>query len=310
MLSGGTVRPRAAVAAVAVLLALSGLPLVTAGPAAAGSCPGDSADSNGRGVQIEDCGEGSVTEDDGNGNGGGGGESEEGLPECDTDRLSYQGDAQWCEGAYACWAHIPSAVYPTPDAWPAEPPTEDSVYIFKACSLTDGSDSYSRYGWYPPEPDGPSTTELAWRAYDSLTVPEFELRHNPSGAAVVLLETWWWAEGPSGDPLTARAGRVSAVAEPVRLEADPGDGGGVLRCPFATASSDACAYTYERASVDGSAETADGSPAFPARARLVYDLRFEFNGEPLEPPGLPASLRTAWEGLPVRVTEVQANVVD
>lgn len=246
-------------------------------------------------------------EDGQDGGGGDGGGGSGGGPSCDLSLAGGLGDAQWCEGEAACWANIPSAVYPEPEDWPDDQPSEDAVYVFKNCTTPDG-ETYHDWYWYTP--DEPTIEELAWEAFGQLRLPEFTLAHNPAEKALVFLETWWWADGPNDAPVrgSSAAGLV-AVAEPQRLELDPGDGSGTLNCPWSTSKSDACAHTYQRASTDGDATTDEGEAAYPARARLVYDLHFEMNGQVLEhPQGLPETVDSGWQTTPVQVTEAQAIV--
>lgn len=217
--------------------------------------------------------------------------------------------SRFCEGESACFINFPSAVYPEPADWPEGQPTQDSVYTYKACFRPDGSRASGEWGWFVPEE--PSLPQLAWDAYGRLELPEFRLAFSPPEEALVLLDTWWWAEGPSdGAVQGSSAAGVVAIAEPARLEVDPGDGSELLDCPFTVEQSDVCAHIYERASTDGTAEAADGSPAYPARARLVYGVRFENDGAPLDLAGLPDRIASPWEETAVPVAEAQAVVVD
>jgi hypothetical protein len=233
----------------------------------------------------------------GSGGGGTGGGAE---PTCDWSLIEGRGEARWCEGAqgeYACWANVPSAVYPEPEDWPADQPSEDSVYIYKYCYGPDGTRAYSEWTWYTP--DEPSIQELAWEAYGRLVIPEFRLAFNPSEQAIIFVDTWWWAEG-AGDGAVrgSSAAGLVAVAEPDRLEVDPGDGSGTIVCGWVTAKSDTCTHAYQKASAGG----------YPARARLVYGVHFEQNGQVLDVPGLPDTLESGWEETTVPVHEVQAIV--
>ena len=100
---------------------------------------------------------------------------------------------------------------------------------------------------------------------------------------------------------------VVALGEPDRLEVDPGDGSGVLSCAWSTVESGECSYTFGRSSV-GQPVDGDGLPAFGVRMRLVYQVRFEVNGAPLEVAGLPTTLESPWQTTTVPVAEVQALV--
>ncbi|MGW8851518.1 hypothetical protein ACWGNE_27525 [Streptomyces xiamenensis] len=281
-------------AMLATLAACLLTPLTTSSAVAAPSgCPKIIWQNGEKTVSYENCGGGSQEESDN----GGGERSGNGTPSCDLSAMAGQGNTRWCEGTTTCWAHIPSSVYKTQAEAPEQPPpSEDAVYIFKWCVSADGESSYD-WMWYTP--DEISLEELAWQAYGRLTIPAFTLEFNPPQKAVIFIDTWWWASGTSDEVLTgSSAAGLVAIADPDRMEVDPGDGSGVMSCPFSTTKSDACAYTYERAS--------DG---YPARARLVYTVRFENNGAPLEVPGLPGAIESEWQEVTVPVTEVQASVV-
>ncbi|MDT0341798.1 hypothetical protein [Streptomyces litchfieldiae] len=231
--------------------------------------------------------------DDGEGSGGTGGQ-----PQCDLS-LVKQYSETWCEGENACWANIPSAVYPTPDTWPEEPPTEDSVYIFKECLGPDGTIVYSDWSWHVP--DQPSVEELARQAFGELAAPDFSLAFSPPEQSIIFVDTWWWADGPGeGEIIGSSALGVVAVGTPSHMDVDPGDGSGTMTCPFVTTESDDCSHTYNRASND---------PGYTAQARLVYDVHFEQNGNPLDLPGLPDTLEGPWVEAVVPVVESQAVVV-
>lgn len=236
--------------------------------------------------------------DDGDGDGDGGG----GEPPCDLAFLDGKGhpDAtRYCEGENACWANVPSEAYPTPDTWPEEPPTADSIYTYKTCYGPDGEVVYQDWTWV--EPQQPSIEELARQAYGALTPPEFTLSFSPPVETVVFIDTWWWAGGaPSGNVIGTSALGVRAVAEPSHLQVEPGDGSGTMDCDFVTSESDACTHVYERVSGDG---------GYPARGRLVYDVHFEQNGNVIELAGFPDTFETPWHETSVPVTEVQANIV-
>ncbi len=274
----------------ALALLVGALAVLSPSPAAADpNCHWVSKD-NGEMVYV--CEDGSDGSDGGDGDGDGPG----GEPACDMSLVEGSPDA-WCEGENACWANIPSAAYPTPDTWPSEPPTPDSVYIFKNCYGPDGGVVYQDWGWY--EPDTPSIEELAWDAYGALQAPPFTLAFSPPTESVIYIDTWWWADGAPADAVTGSAALgVVAVAEPDHMEVDPGDGSGTITCDFVVSESDECTHTYDRAS--------DG---YPARARLVYNVHFEQNGNVIEPTGLPETFESPWQETSVPVTEVQANVV-
>ncbi len=241
-----------------------------------------------------------------------GGRNDGGGLSCDLSLAERNYDATyWCEGELACFAHIPSALYPDPEDWPSEPPTPTSVYIFKQCIAPDGTMGPGVWQFLDlAELDQPTPEQLALEAFGRLTVPDFSLAFNPPTRSYVTIDTWWWAEGAGAGDITGSAAfGVVAIGEPDFIEVDPGDGSGSFECPWTVTQSDACTYTYDRASVNGTAVAADGSPAYPAQARLVYSVRFEQNGSPLDLPGLPDSLEGPWVSTPVPVAEIQATVI-
>ncbi|MDT0269503.1 hypothetical protein RM844_24790 [Streptomyces sp. DSM 44915] len=244
--------------------------------------------------ETETPGEDGGGEDDG-GDGGTGG-----APACDLSLVdAFIGATdRFCQGENACWVNNPPFEYPDEASWPEEPPREGAVYVYQECIGPDGEIVFSDYTWQGGE-EGPSLAELAQQAYGALNAPAFRLDFSPPDETLIFLDTWWWAAGAhDGEIVGTAALGVVAVGTPNRLEVDPGDGSDVLNCPVTTVESDACAHTYQRSS--------DG---YPARARLVYDVRFEQNGEPFELPGLPEALESPWQETAVPVNESQATVV-
>jgi hypothetical protein len=238
----------------------------------------------------------------GGGSGGadGGGGNEE--PPCNLETLQTQwpGASDWfCEGQNACWWNNPPAGM-EPSEYP-EPPSENAGdYVYKYCVDPNGNIVFQDYTW-TNIPDEPPLEEQAQTAFGELNAPPFELAFSPPGESVIYIDTWWWAEGaPSGNLEGSSAFGLVAIAQPDHLEVDPGNGKGTITCDFVTTESDACTYVYERASGDG---------GYPARARLVYDVTFEENDEPIDIPGAPDTFQSAWEETAVPVVEVQSNVV-
>ena len=223
-------------------------------------------------------------------------------PQCDLsvfDGKVHDGATRWCKGDVACWGNFPSVL--PEERWDdqtGEPrPSPDHIMTYVKCEDTEGE-----WGWYlPPDETGPSVWDLAWSAFGALTTPAFEPAFSPPTRSIVNLDTWYWADGPGSDPLTSSSGHVTAIAEPSHLQVDPGDGSSALTCDFETAENERCIHAYARASVGH----ADG---YPLRMRLVYDVRFEQNGSPLELDGLPTALESAWEQASLPVAEVQALV--
>ena len=150
--------------------------------------------------------------------------------------------------------------------------------------------------------------QAAREAFGRLATPVFTVGFNPPGRAVVGVPTWLWAQTAQAGVITgSSAFGVVAFGEPARLEIDPGDGSGVLDCPWSTAASWVCAYTYARSSV-GQRVGPGGQPAYTVRMRLVYRVRFENNGAPFVVAGLPAMLESPWQTTSLPVAEIQALV--
>jgi len=238
-------------------------------------------------------------ESEGPGEPGDGGSGSGGTPACDLSAVENVADFPFCVGTTACAVNNPSHLDPA--EWPEETrPSPTAIYTWRWCETAAGTVDYV-WTWYEPEVEGPSLTELAMQAFGALATPGFSVQFNPPGRAVVGVPTWFWAGTGNGGALTgSSAAGVVAIAEPSHLEVDPGDGSGTRTCPWSTSKSDACSATYDRASVR------DG--AYTARARLVYDVRFENNGAPLDLPGLPTALESPWATASVPVAEVQAVV--
>lgn len=251
---------------------------------------------------CEDSG-GDEGEDTGGDNGSGG----DNEPTCDLSQVEGEGPAgsvTWCQGTEACWGNIPSLN--PPETWEdlagGPSPGEGYIVTFVVCYPSNPGGSWQ---WIqPPEEQGPSLWELAWQAFGNIATPEFTLAFSPPTQSYVNLDTWYWAEGPSdGEIVGDSTGAVNAIATPDRIEVDPGDGSGVMECPFAVDEGDECLHTYVRASVDHP----DG---YPARMRLVYDIAFTNNGDPLELDGLPTTLESPWVDGPLPVAEVAAIVIE
>ncbi|MDT0166767.1 hypothetical protein Q9R32_14530 [Actinotalea sp. AC32] len=307
--SRGLARRLAGVARLVTLVAAAGLvlwsPVVLAPPASAeDGCMLVEAgrDEQGNIIWEEACPGGN--EDGGTtpGDGGSGGPS---TPTCDLSSVIGMGDYEFCVGTTACSVNNPSRI---PEAdWPMEErPSPEHIYTFQWCEPADGPAEYG-WSWYLPEDTGPSLSELAQSAFGALGAPVFDVGFNPPGRTVVGVETWFWAEGAGPGAISASSGVVSAVGTPARLEVDPGDGSGVMTCPFTTTESDACSHVYVRSSARGT-ESTDAGPAHAARMRLVYDIGFRVDGTPLTLPGLPDSLESPWTTVAVPVAEVQSVV--
>ncbi|RIQ13303.1 hypothetical protein [Jiangella rhizosphaerae] len=284
---------------------VAGALLVTASTASADCVLIPETHPDGSTTWTEDCSDsGGDDGEDTGGDNGGGGEQE---PTCDLSQVEGEGPptaVQWCMGEEACWGNIPSLN--PPETWEdlagGPSPGEGYIVTFVVCYPSNPGGTWQ---WIlPPEEQGPSLWDLAWQAFGNIATPDFTLAFSPPNRSFVNLDTWYWAEGPGdGEIIGESTGAVNAIATPDRIEVDPGDGSGVLQCPFTVAESDACHHVYAHASVDHP----DG---YPARMRLVYDISFTNNGEPLELDGLPTTLESPWVDGPLPVAEAQSIVVD
>jgi hypothetical protein len=243
--------------------------------------------------------------DNGDGNGNGNNE-----PSCDFSWIPspYWDDEQrMCVDTLPCIVRVPSLL--SEESWPDERPEPHAIYTYHQCFLESGATDSYWWDWYIP--DEPPIEDLAWQAFGRLSAPAFTLAFNPPQRTYVTLDTWWWADGAGeGDIVGSAAFGVQAIGEPDYIEINPGDGSPAFTCPWTSAESDVCTHVYRRASVNGSASAPDGSPAYPAEARLVYAVRFTQNGTPLDLPGLPDSLEGPWVSTSVPVAEIQSIVVD
>ena len=210
----------------------------------------------------------------------------------------------YCIGTSVCWSNVPSAL--PVESWPVDSrPSVDAIYTYQSCD-PDPSGTLTGWSWYTPPQI--SAAQAAREAFGLLATPGFTVGFNPPGRAVVGVPTWLWAQTAQVGVITGSSALgVVALGEPAGLEVDPGDGSGVLDCPWSTAASGVCAYTYSRSSV-GQPVGAGGQPAYTARMRLVYRVRFENNGAPFVVAGLPATLESPWQTASVPVAEIQALV--
>lgn len=259
----------------------------------ADGCWANVMDQNGDLVYVNTClgGGGGGTP----GGGGGGGSA----PTCVLSGL-----ADYCLGASACWANVPSAL--DASTWPeATRPSPESIYTYQSCN-PDPTGTLTGWSWYTPSTI--TVAEAARQAYGALGAPSFTVGSNPPRFSLVGVRTWFWAVGPSsGEIVGSGALGLVAIGRPESLEVDPGDGSGVLTCPWTVAKGPGCTHSYERSSV-GQPADASGLPAYPARMRLMYAIRFEQSGVGVAVPGLPATFASAWAATTVPVAEVQSVV--
>ncbi len=221
------------------------------------------------------------------------------APACDLSGL-----ADFCIGTSACWANVPSAL--DPSTWPEETrPSPESIYTYQSCD-PDPTGTLSGWSWYTPSTV--TVADAARQAFGALSAPPFAVRFNPPGRSVVGVDTWFWVAGPDAGEITGSGALgLRAIGAPAALEVDPGDGTGVLTCPWVVAQSADCAHAYLRSSVGQPPDTS-GIPAYPVRVRLVYDIRFEQGGVLLALDGLPATFTSSWVSATVPVAEIQTVV--
>jgi hypothetical protein len=163
--------------------------------------------------------------------------------------------------------------------------------------------------WVGQANEPPPLVDQAREASGRIRMPAATLVFNPTARTLVNLDTWFWAQGLSGEELRgSSAFGLVAIATPDRLVITPGDGSAPLSCSWVTVKSDSCAYAYRRSSVGGSARGPSGAPAYEASGRATWTLRFENNGAPVVVAGAPAVLTGPGMTAAVEVAEVQTIV--
>lgn len=290
-------------AAMFAVAAAAGMVAVTAIPASAeGVCPPGQILKQ---VQVDDNPvryEFTCVDPGGGGDGGGDGDGGGGGNECDL-----VAPFTYCNGGDRCY----QSEWHPPWALPPEPkPSPEAEAVIENCATPPGLAPTSYPIWSEPgEPAVPPLADQAWSAFGELVAPDFTLEFSPADLSFVGTETFFWAEGPSDGELTGTSAfTVVAIATPDHIDVKPGDGPGVINCGWATSKSADCVKTYFEASGGSGTTDSSGRPAHPAQARLVYDVRFENAGAPLDLPGLPTTLESAWQTTPVPVGEVQVIV--
>lgn len=247
---------------------------------------------------CENPGDDGGGEDDGGGGGGGGG-----GPRCD---LSHEPYTEFClTDDMPCRADIPSTV--PLDRWPMDQrPSPNHIYTFVECDDPDVEEPFSDHMWIRPYRD--ALPDLGWAAYGQLQTPAFTLGFTPADMTYVGAETRFTLDGlGDGQIIGAQAGPLLATGTLSHVEIDPGDGTGVIECDPDLRST-ACEHVYLTMSHEQTTLDLRGRPAFPAQARLVYDVTFTVDGVEQSPPGVPATLESPWNGTLVPVGEIQALV--
>jgi len=302
-------RRAAAAAATVVVVAVAAL-LVGAAPttAAGDPCQQQYVGADGKVHYRNICAGGGESTDPPAGGGGGDG------PSCYLGRkgqFNYQ--VAYCSGELSCYRFIPPPSSPLPDAWPARPPgtSETAQYANQACFTQPPAEELvsNEYIWVEPAEVDPAA--FLTQAIGNIALPTYTVGFNPPGRTVVGLPTWFWADGAGAGPVVgSSAGGLVGTATPAHLEVDPGDGSGSFTCAWSVTPSDTCAYSYRRSSARETTRTEKGTPAYPARMRLVLTLSFQFNGGPITLAGAPETISTPWQGTLVPVAEVQTLVTD
>jgi hypothetical protein len=234
-------------------------------------------------------------------------------PSCDL-----AGMATFCMGIRPCFYDAWHPPYLVPPGKPAGKPR----LKVRQCLVTNsaGPSAQMRFGswegtpvWVRPGDVGtePSLVVQARQAVGALRLPRGVLRFSPQGRSFVGLDTWWWVEGlPVGRVKGSSAFGLVAVATPVGLRVDPGDGSEIVECPVvrsvAVAERD-CVSVYARSSVGGSVRVG-GRPAFVAVATGTWRVAFVDSGTPVTIAGFDPVVEGPVVRVPVPVAEIQTVV--
>lgn len=247
---------------------------------------------------CHDNGGGNDPGDPGDPGDNGGGSSE---PSCDL-----KPPGTFCLGLNSCYWRD-SVVPFAPPKGPK--PAPDAEWKVRVCIGANLAESFEAVWIDPTEPQPPSLFEQAATAIGNLAPPTGTLAVNPTTRSLVSLPTWFWADGLTGDELTgSSAFGLVAIATPDYIEVDPGDGTGVVQCPWTTTQSDTCSHGYERSSATRGTASVDGHDAYAASGTPVWSIAFEINGTPVNIPGAPTDFRGQPMNAGVWVAESQAVV--
>ena len=296
-----TIAPQAFGTAFRILVALSATLafLVVTGPtASAAECIKEEPVQKPDGTIVYECVKWSEDGEPGDeGNDGGPVE-----PTCDL-----VAPATFCMGQTPCYYKENVVPFAPPKS---KPPKKDSEWKVRMCRNSPFGGAFMGEAVWMDEtqPQPPSLQEQAQTAFGQLQAPGAHLSFNPTTRTLVSLDTWFWADGLSGGELTgSSAFGLVAIASPDHLDLDPGDGSASLTCDWVTAQSDSCSYAYPRSS-EANGTTSVDHGAYAANGQAVWDVRFEFNGNPVNIPGAPTELRGPQMNTPVRVVESQSLV--
>lgn len=238
------------------------------------------------------------SEGGGGDSGGGGGGGGNATPSC-TYQDVYD---DFCMGDRACFMNDP-AVYQDVeeirdrgDSISDKPDDADHI-IYVGCIGPDGTE-YRNWYW-DTEFETVSVRDRLLAAYGRIVLPDVTPVHNPPTRTLVNLDTWWWAEGASSNPIVgSEALGLVAIAEPREMTVSAA--GQSISCPVVTTRSDACSMTFRR------------SGSHVATMRILYDIRFELDGAPFAVPAGNDELLTmeSSDTVTVPVLEVQSLVTD
>lgn len=187
-----------------------------------------------------------------------------------------------------------------------------------------GGPSYEAVIWVPDKannrpPAQATPAVLAQQERNRLPLPTPAVQHNPTGDALVNLETWWWIDSRQWHVLRQRTavGPVWAqvTARPVKSVWDAGDGTAPLTCrgggtPYDTdksadSQSTDCSHTYAQSSAGQPQNGTDPNDRFFTVTVTVY-WQVRFVGSGGAGGALPMMTRTTT--FPLRVEERQTVV--
>lgn len=150
----------------------------------------------------------------------------------------------------------------------------------------------------------PAITDVDIRRYvEDFLVPELVIRHNPEGASLTGIETWFWVEGWDGEPVIET---VDVLGFPVLVELylasvewDFGDGSRSTTTDLGHAYPEAAGTTHvytERSTASGA------NAAFTASSTVTIEVEVSIGGGPL----VPLQPFSQTETAPIIVREAQA----
>lgn len=227
------------------------------------------------------------------------------APTCDITTVPQveAGAYLYCSGTTPCYNTFSGVLAPPPLA---TQPTPTTLWHVQMCYANG---SWGGIQLWDTQAPPPSLAVQAREAIGQIKTPLWTLAFNPAKRTLVNLDTWFWAQGLTGQQVrgTSALGLV-AVATPGHVQITPGDGSASFTCEWVTAKSDACHHTYRRSSVGGSVRGLDGEPAYQASGVATWSVRFELDGAPVTIAGAPTELTGPVMTTAVQVAEVQTIV--